>query len=591
LDRLKLTLSIALLLVNNLFASAQNNNSIAESKSITQTMQEKIFLHLNTTTFITGETLYFKMYCMNPANNSRSLISKIGYIELIDSDKKVVSKSKIYLEKGVGEGNYFIPATLNTGNYKIIAYTKWMLNSTSTNFEVMDITIINPFQPKQGANFSNNSSTSLKTETSAILKPNTSAVSTLDKTNSVIETDKKTYSNREKVNLNINPLSQSIGKGNYSVSVRKLVNLPIDKQKNAIDFKQSNSTTNLSNSVANINILPEFRGELITGSISSKKTELSVNNKIVLLSIPGKSFAVKTVKTNSSGKFVFILDKNPNNTNCVIQVMDDKRNDYSIELDEFPKTETASLHFSSNLNLTENDSVAIQEQSIANQIENAYYNIKKDSLVTDYKTDPFFNTFQKEYILDNYTRFPTLKETIIEVVIELYYRKNNDSYSIYVRNDKKDLTVYGPPLVLVDGIAIQDVNELFTYNMANVYKISIVNEGYVHGPGLFGGLISIETKNNDYQTKTTGNFIKQTEIQRPLSQTKFFTPDYSDQTKYERIPDYRYQLLWLPQVTLANTENPISFYTSDVTGTFEITIEGFTDQGIPISLKDTFEVQ
>jgi hypothetical protein len=588
LDRLKLTLSIALLLVNILFTSAQNNNSIAESKSITQTMQEKIFLHLNTTTFITGETLFFKIYCMNPANSTRSLISKIGYIELIDSDKKVISKSKIYLEKGVGEGNYFIPTTLNTGNYKIIAYTKWMLNSSSTNFEVIDITIINPFQPKQGAYFSNST---LNAENSTVIKPNVYAVAALNKTNPTIETDKKTYSNREKVSLNINPLSERFGKGNYSVSVRKLINLPIQKQKNAVEFKQSNTITNSGNVATAINIVPEFRGELITGSISAKKPELSINNKIVLLSIPGKSFAVKTVKTNSSGKFVFILDKNPNNSNCVVQVMDDKRNDYTIQLDESPETETASLQFSSNLNLTENDSIAIQDQSTANQIENAYYSMKKDSLITDYKTDSFFNTFQKEYILDNYTRFPTLKETIIEVVIELFYRKNNDSYSIYVRNDKKDLTVYGPPLVLIDGIAIQDTNELFTYNMANVAKISLVNEGYVYGPGLFGGLVSIETKNNDYQIKATGNFIKQTEIPRPLNKTKFFTPDYSDKTKYERIPDYRYQLLWLPQVTLANTENPISFYTSDVTGTFEISLEGFTDQGIPISLKDTFEVQ
>lgn len=591
MDRLKLTVSIALLLVNCLFTKAQNNISIVEAKSITQTMQEKIFLHLNTTTFVTGETLYFKMYCMNPANNLNSLISKIGYIELIDSDKKIISRYKIYLEKGVGKGNYFIPTTLNTGHYKMIAYTKWMLNSSSTNFEVMDITIINPFQPKQGANFTTNSDTTLKTENSTLIKSNTSAISTIDKTNSGLETDKKVYTNREKVNLNIDQLYQSIGKGNYSVSVRKLINLPINKQKNAIEFKDNNTKINSNNSVANINIVPEFRGELITGSISTKKPELSINNKIVFLSIPGKSFAVKTVKTSPSGKFIFILDKNPNNSHCVVQVMDDKRKDYSIELDELPKTETASLHFQTNLNLSINDSVAIQEQSTANQIENAYYNIKKDSSVTDYKTDPFFNTFQKEYVLDNYTRFPTLKETIIEVVIELYFRKNNNSYSIYVRNNKKDLTVYGPPLVLVDGVAIQDVNELFTYNMANITKISLVNEGYVYGPGLFGGLISIETKNNDYQTKATGSFIKKIEIQRPLNEIRFFTPNYSDKSKLERIPDYRYQLLWLPELTLENAENPISFYTSDVTGTFEISLEGFTDQGIPVSLKDTFEVQ
>lgn len=584
LDRLKLTLSIAILLVNYLFASAQNNNLIAENKSITETMQEKIFLHLNTTTFVTGETLYFKIYTMNPANNIVSPISKISYVELIDSNRQAVFKSKIYLEKGIGEGNYFIPAALSTGNYKLIAYTKWMLNSSSSNFEVIDLTIINPFQSKQIADLSNNNSISNTRNNSTATKDESSICKNLK-----IEKDKKIYSNREKVSLNIIPLSKHPEKGNYSISVRKLVNLPIKEQKKAIEFKGSNITTNSQNAKTAIKILPELRGELITGSISSKNKEIA--NKIVFLSIPGKPFAVKSAKTNEAGKFVFILDKNPDNSNCIVQIMDNNRNDYSIELDELPKAETASLNFQHDLNLTMNDSVAIQEQSIANQIENSYFDIKKDSLMTEDKTESFFNTFQKEYLLDDYTRFPTFKETIIEVVTELYFRKNNDDYHLYVRNDKKDLTIYGPPLVLVDGIVIQDTNEFFSYSMANVAKISLINEGYVYGPGLFGGLVSIETKNNDYQTKATGNFIKKTNIQRPLNETKFFIPDYTDKTKSERIPDYRYQLLWLPQLTLDNNENVISFYTSDVTGTFEITLEGFTDQGIPISLKDTFEVQ
>jgi len=585
LDRLKLTFRIALLVVCNLFANAQNNNPIAESKSITEAMQEKIFLHLNTTTFVTGETLYFKVYCMNPVKNSTSLISKIGYIELIDNNKQVVSKSKVYLEKGIGEGNYFIPTTLNTGNYKLIAYTQWMLNKSLSNFEVLDLIIINPYKPKQIESNKNQSITNAKHNT----KPSQNESSV---TNTItIQKDKKIYLNREKVNLKITPTSGQLEKGNYSISVRKQVNLPVKKQKNALEFKENNYDTNYKNSITNNKILPELRGELISGSISSKKKELSIENKIILLSIPGKSFAVKSVKTNSNGKFLFILDKTPNYSNCIVQVMDDNRNEYSIQLDELTKVDTTALNFSSELNITINDSVAIQEQSIANQIENGYYDTKKDSLGIDPKTESFFNSFQKEYILDDYTRFPTLKETIIEVVTELYFRKNNDNYLLLVRNSKKDLTIYGPPIVLIDGIVIQDVNELFNYNMENVAKISLINEGYVFGPALFGGLVSIETKNNDYQTKATGDFIKKTEIKRPLYGTKFYTPDYTDQSKNDRIPDYRYQLLWLPHLTFDSSEIPISFYTSDVTGTFEITIEGFTDQGIPVSLKDTFEVQ
>jgi hypothetical protein len=127
--------------------------------------------------------------------------------------------------------------------------------------------------------------------------------------------------------------------------------------------------------------------------------------------------------------------------------------------------------------------------------------------------------------------------------------------------------------------------------MKNIYKISIVAGQYFLGPKAFNGIISFITKNHDFVSSQSGSYIIDASILRPTIKKEYFTPNYTDKAKLERIPDYRYQLLWLPEVTLASKETPISFYTSDVTGTFEISLEGFTDQGIPVSLKDTFEVQ
>ncbi|HEU4788435.1 MAG TPA: hypothetical protein VFS71_02025 [Flavobacterium sp.] len=127
--------------------------------------------------------------------------------------------------------------------------------------------------------------------------------------------------------------------------------------------------------------------------------------------------------------------------------------------------------------------------------------------------------------------------------------------------------------------------------MKNITKISVIPGLYYLGPKAFNGLISFTTKGQDYVSTQSGPYILDASVLRPSIKKEYYTPDYTDKSKNERIPDYRYQLLWLPQLTLANNENPVSFYTSDVTGTFEITLEGFTDQGIPVSLKDTFEVQ
>jgi hypothetical protein len=72
------------------------------------------------------------------------MVSKIGYIELIDSNNQNVYK--IYLKNGTGQGDFFIPTTLKTGDYKLVAYTTWMLNRSVTALFQVSISIINPFQ-------------------------------------------------------------------------------------------------------------------------------------------------------------------------------------------------------------------------------------------------------------------------------------------------------------------------------------------------------------------------------------------------------------------------------------------------------------
>ena len=57
------------------------------------------------------------------------------------------------------------------------------------------------------------------------------------------------------------------------------------------------------------------------------------------------------------------------------------------------------------------------------------------------------------------------------------------------------------------------------------------------------------------------------------------------------IPDYRYQLLWKPDLNLNEGEMSIEFFTSDITGDFEISLEGYTNNGIPVSLRKFITVE
>lgn len=589
MDRLTHRIIIFSLLLSTFTVSAQG--TVSTNETITASNDENLFIHVNTTTFLTGETLYYKLYCLNPKNNSSSLISKIGYIELIDANRQTVFKNKAYLDNGKGYGDFFIPTTLKTGSYKLIAYTKWMLNKGRSSFYTMDINIINPFIPNESSNKEpGNTSLIVKKDSlkaTPLIVPDATAEKSI-----ALELDKKTYTNREEATLKIKLVSNELKTGNYSVSIRKTDALSVKKQMNTKEFIKQQSLRLASNpSNAKTIFLPELRGEFISGKVISVKGLQDVGNKSVSLSIPGKPFIFKLVKTNLSGEFKFILDKTPDNSNAVIQVVDNMKENFSIVLDDPTAVDISQLDFPSEFAVSLNDKKAIEERSVAAQLENAYYSKKKDTIDRKSNPDIFLGSAAKEYVLDDYTRFPTLKETITEVLIECHSRRKNNKSMIYLSNDKVDLDNYGPPLLLVDGLLLQDANEIFEYNVANIQKVSLINEGYVYGPKTFGGVISFETKTGDFQSKSEGNYVKKTDLQIPSYGKKYYAPDYKPGNLLERIPDYRYQLLWAPNVTTENNETLLTFFTSDVSGEFEIAVEGFTDKGMPISVKEIFEVK
>lgn len=572
-----------MLLAINTFAMAQNS-SLSKSEPISIATNETLFVHLNNTTLIAGETLHCKLYCTNPTNNTWSEISKIAYVDLVNSDSQVIFSNKIYLDNGKGQGDFFIPTTIETGNYKLIAYTKWMLNKKDLKTAKTDLLLINPYLV---SNKTNSASKETKTTGNEFVTEN----SIKDKT-FAIQLDKTTFQEREQVALKIKSLTAETNKGSYSLSVKKIDNLPSKRQMNAAEFVKFNTNNELTNRMNDsIRFLPELRGEIISGSITNTKNPGEINHKTVALSIPGKEYAFKITQTNPSGKFNFILDKDPNYSNAVVQIIGNDKNDYKIDVDKNKGYNLSDLKNTDETFLTSDYKSTIEQRSIANQIENAYYSLKKDSITNGSSVYPFYNPLQKEYILGDYTKFPTLKETITEVIKEMYYREKDNNYSLNLRDINYDLEYFSEPaLVLVDGLLIQNVNELFTYKTENIYKVSIVPGVYFYGPKAFNGVINFTTKNNDYVTSAHGNFILNTEIQRPQNKIIAFKQNYNDQNKENRIPDYRYQLLWEPQLTLENKENTVSFFTSDVSGKYEISLEGFTENGLPVSAKEIIEV-
>jgi hypothetical protein len=131
--------------LHTLIANTQSSAESALKKFETNYPTEKIYLQYNKSSFIAGETMWFKCYTFS--GNIASPISTNLYVELYDDQKNVIEKRIVPLIKGAGEGSFTLDKNLNEGVYYIRAYTLWSLNFDADFPYLHQFNLYNPNSP------------------------------------------------------------------------------------------------------------------------------------------------------------------------------------------------------------------------------------------------------------------------------------------------------------------------------------------------------------------------------------------------------------------------------------------------------------
>lgn len=105
--------------------------------------QEKIYAHIDRTSYLAGEILWFKIYNVDAVFNQPMDLSSVAYVEILDAQSKAVVQAKVSLEKGKGNGSLYLPVSLASGTYNFRVYTRWMRNFSPEFFFEEHIRIIN----------------------------------------------------------------------------------------------------------------------------------------------------------------------------------------------------------------------------------------------------------------------------------------------------------------------------------------------------------------------------------------------------------------------------------------------------------------
>ncbi len=90
--------------------------------------REKVYVQLDRDRYEAGEDIWFKAYTTISQFNFLSAVSRIIYVELIDSRNEIVLSSRLPVVSGLSFGDFALPDSLPDGNYRIRAYTNWMRN-------------------------------------------------------------------------------------------------------------------------------------------------------------------------------------------------------------------------------------------------------------------------------------------------------------------------------------------------------------------------------------------------------------------------------------------------------------------------------
>ena len=106
---------------------------------------EKVYLHTDRETYLTGETIWMKGYLFNGTTHTADTVSRVLYVDLIDPvARKVRLRLQLKPENSYAPGQLSLPDSLPAGTYQLRAYTNFMRNEPAAYFFTKTLTVLRP---------------------------------------------------------------------------------------------------------------------------------------------------------------------------------------------------------------------------------------------------------------------------------------------------------------------------------------------------------------------------------------------------------------------------------------------------------------
>lgn len=503
--------------------------------------QEYIRLTTDKDCYLAGEDLWLKI-CVSDKNNLPLDISKVAYIEVSDP-QQVYAQAKIDLTEGIGNGRIRLPRTMHSGTFQLTAYTRYMRNWGENAYYRQLIAVVNTLQ---------SSKEDQMVWTDSLPK-------TIELTSEKLATDQKEYPQRSKVSLswkdvpiNAFGLSLSVVRKDYALDPVPFPNLPTYENPTILH-----------------SWIPESEGHIINAKAVQENVELRATR----LGCVGKDIRLFEGKKEANGSYSYYTHGIYNQQDIAIDAVSKQSTDQarmeivSPFVNILPKS-VPTLHLYSR-------EEALQERSVNMQVRT----LLPDSINNSSVMESLYHfTPDISYNLDEWTRFTTVRETLVEFVMGIHVTKRNGETLLQLlREDTKRFSNF-KALVLIDGVPVENHEQVLDFDARLLHYIHQYQGGYTFGGQVYEGIISLITHKgtlNGFRLAENSTLLT---YEFPQKDKVFLAPVYAtDKQKTSRMPDFRHTLYWNPY--LNQESGSLEFYTSDVKGTYVVTLTGYTSKG------------
>ncbi len=515
--------------------------------------QEQLYLHTDRTVYVTGETIWYSAYLFDVGRQQLSSVSRQFYLELIAEDNRPVMQQIAPLLNGRGTGSLVLSQPLATGRYQLRAYTSWMRNFDAALFYTQEILLLNPFKPIPD---------SAKNALSAGNEPVTASLSV---GGPGLRLPAETFKPRQNFTIEMDSIPLAA-----SLSIARRDPLPAPALHSLPDF----SNTMLSPTPATIEHLPDMEGQVLSGMLIDKTTRTGLGDRIAYLSLPGTDFTLTASRSDKNGRIYFNLPAGVGAKELVFHPVVSGSEQVTWEPQPL-FAETYLFRPSARFVYTSEVDALARERNLNSQLTTAFYTPVVDTAL---RHPVIFGSPDRYYALDLYTRFPTMEEVIHEFIPEIRMRKSDGGTSFFVKNSLFNEYFYNRPLLLVDGVPVDNADDILRLDPLKIKSISVYTRKMFIGPEAREGVVVWKTYKGDLNGYSVGKNDMVIQYSGLSSAGNFVAPQYGGASAPSpRIPDRRVLLYW--NGLLERQGNKIQVSTSDLPGKYLIRLEGISRSG------------